>query len=422
MHTVVIGGGVIGLTTAYHLAREGENVTIVEARNFGLGASDVNAGWIVPAEATPVPGPGMVLQSIKWMLRPDSPLYIRPSLNPSFVRFMLGMWRRCNAHDQRLGFEGHLRLAQGTVETFDEYRADGVDFEMHSQGLLKAFKHEANLQHYVEYLDLTRQFDLDPEVLIGDAVRVQEPKLSDAVHGGIFFPHERHVDPGSLVRGLQKRILELGVQIEENAPIDAVDISGHLTTAVRSGMRRFAGDRFVLAGGAWTGHLSKLFGYPLPVRPGKGYAVDVAPYRLGCVINLSDAKVAVTPLDDRLRLSGTMEFAGLDENINQTRVDAILRAPITYFRDWEPPANPPRAQAGCRPMTPDGKPIIGQLGDLTNTYVSSGHGMLGVTLAPGTAAALTDLIMRGRLSPDLNTFSPRRFTGYHRHSGEALAA
>lgn len=364
----------------------------------------------------------MVLQSIKWMLRPDSPLYIQPSLNPSFLRFMLGMWRRCNAHDQRLGFEGHLRLAEGTVETFDEYRADGVDFEMHSRGLLKAFMQEANVQHYAVYLDLLRQFDLEPQVLIRDDVRVQEPKLSDAVYGGIFLPHERHVDPGSLIRGLQKRILELGVQIEETAPVDAVDTNGRVTTAVRSDKRRFTGDRFVLAGGPWTGGLSKLFGPPLPVRPGKGYAVDVAPYRLGCAVNLSDAKVAVTPLDDRLRLSGTMEFAGLDENINQVRVDAILRAPTTYFRDWTPPANPVRAQAGCRPMTPDGKPIIGQLGDLTNTYVSTGHGMLGVTLAPGTAAALTDLILRGHLSPVLNAFSPHRFTTHRRRSDKALVA
>jgi D-amino-acid dehydrogenase len=422
LHTVIIGGGIIGLTTAYHLAREGESVTIVEARNSGLGASDANAGWIVPAEAAPVPGPGMVLQSVKWMLRRDSPLYIRPSLNPSFVRFMLGMWRRCNANDQRLGFEGHLRLAQGTVGTFDEYRADGVDFEMHSRGLLRVFIQEASLQHQAEHLDLVRQFDLDPQVLIGDAVRVREPKLSDAVYGGIFFPHERHLDPGALVRGLQKRILELGVQIEENVPVNAVDTNGHVTIAVRSGTRRFTGDRFVLAGGAWTGPLSKLFGHPLPVRAGKGYAVDVGPYRLGCAVNLSDAKVAITPLDDRLRLAGTMEFASLDENINQVRVDAILRAPTAYFRDWRAPVKPPRAQAGCRPMTPDGKPIIGQLGDLTNTYVSTGHGMLGVTLAPGTAAALTDLILRGRLSPDLNTFSARRFAGRRRYRGKALHA
>jgi len=219
------------------------------------------------------------------------------------------------------------------------------------------------------------------------------------------------VDPGALARALHKRIGELGVQIEENAPVDRVEKSGDRVVAVHSGSRRFAADRVVLAAGAWTGALSKLFGTRLPVRPGKGYSVDVAPYGLRGAINLSDAKVAVTPLADRLRLAGTMEFGGLDEDLNQVRVDAILRAPSTYFRDWAPPSASPPAKAGCRPMTPDGKPIIGRLGDLTNAYVSTGHGMLGVTLAPGTAGALTDLILRDRLSPDLNTFSPARFLG-----------
>jgi D-amino-acid dehydrogenase len=409
VHTVVIGAGVIGLTSAYHLAREGENVTVVDARACGLGASDVNAGWIVPAEAAPVPGPGMVLKSMKWMLRPDSPLYIRPSLRPSFVKFMLGMWQRSNYADQRLGFEGHLRLARGTVETFDEYRADGMDFEMQSKGLLMAFTEAENLEHHLDYLDLVRQFDLDPQVLIGDDVRAYEPHLSDRVQGGIRFPLERHVDPGALTRSLHKRLQEIGVQVEENYPIDRVEHDDRTVRAVASGSRRYVGDRFVLAAGAWTGPLSALFDAPLPVRPGKGYSVDVAPYGVRGAINLSDAKVAVTPLSNRLRLAGTMEFGGLDEVVNRVRVEAILRAPRTYFRDWEPPADPPPAQAGCRPMTPDGKPIIGRLGTLRNAFVSTGHGMLGVTLAPGTAAALTDLILRDRMSPNLDAFNPQRF-------------
>lgn len=409
MQTVVIGGGVVGLTQAYHLARGGESVMVLDARGTGLGAAEVNAGWICPAEAAPVPGPGVVLQSMKWMLRPDSPLYIRPSLRPSFVRFMLAMWGKSNAKDQRAGFEGHLRLAQGSIETFDEYRADGMDFEMHSEGLLMAFTEKENLEHHLDNLDLVRSFDLDPEVLVGDDVRNHEPLLTDAVYGGIYFPRERHVDPGAMMRAFHKRLLELGVEIVEHAPVDRVETSGERVTAVCSGGRRFSGDRFVLATGAWSGPVSKLFHEPLPVRPGKGYSLEVPSYGLRSAVNLSDAKVAVTPFNERLRLAGTMEFGGLDEEINQVRVDAILRAPRKYFRGWEPPSSPVLARAGMRPMTPDGMPIIGRLGRLENTYVSTGHGMLGVTLAPGTASALTDLILRGRTSPALRPFAPSRF-------------
>lgn len=421
MHTVIIGGGVIGLTTAYHLAREGESVTVIDARGTGLGASEVNAGWICPAEAAPVPGPGVVLKSMKWMLRPDSPLYIRPSLEPSFIKFMLGMWRKSNARDQRAGYEAHLRLAQHSIETFDEYRADGMDFEMHTNGLLMAFTEKDNLEHHLGNLDLVRKFELDPRVMVGDAVREHEPLLSDNVYGGIHFPLERHLDPGAMSRALHRRLLELGVEIVENAPLTKVEKTGNKITAVHAGSRTFRGDNYVLAAGAWTGPASKLFGEPLPVRPGKGYSVEVAPYGLRGAVNLSDAKVAVTPFNERLRLAGTMEFGGLDENINQVRVDAILRAPKTYFRDWEPPTGPVQARAGIRPMTPDGMPIIGSLGQLANTYVSTGHGMLGVTLAPGTAAALTDLMLRGREIPALAPFSSSRFRGGPRRTPQAVA-
>ncbi|UOQ90525.1 FAD-dependent oxidoreductase [Agromyces endophyticus] len=411
MHTVVIGGGVIGLTTAYHLARDGETVTLVDARPTGLGASDVNAGWVVPAEAAPVPGPGVVLTSMKWMLRPDSPLYIKPSLRPSFVSFMFGLWRASNAKDQRAGFAAHLALAEDSVHLFDEYRADGVDYELHHEGLLMAFKEKELMQHHLGYVDLVRQYGLEPSVLVGDAVREHEPLLSDAVEGGLYFPKELHLDPAAFVGALHSKLVELGVEIVENAPIDGVQVAGDRIVSVSSGSRTFAGDAFLLAAGAWTGPLSKLFGASLPVRPGKGYCIDIEPLGLRSATNLHDAKVAVTPLSRNLRLAGTMEFGGLDEHINQVRVDAILRAPATYFRDWEPPTAKLTPKAGMRPMTPDGLPIIGALPRLRNGYVATGHGMLGVTLAPATARALTDLIRERRAAPVLAPFSPARFRG-----------
>lgn len=413
MHTLVIGGGIIGLTQAYHLAREGEQVTLVDARATGLGASEVNAGWVVPAEAAPVPGPGVVLQSMKWMLRPDSPLYIRPSLDPAFAKFMLGMWGKSNRSAQRAGFDGHLRLAQDTVEIFDEYQADGISFEMHSEGLLMAFTQQEILEHHLGNLDLPRSYGLDPQVLLGDDVRNHEPLLADVIRGGIYYPKERHLDPGALCRSLHAKLVQLGVDIVENAPLQSVQHSSGKINSVTAGGRTLRADNYVLATGAWTGELSKLFGLRLPVRPGKGYSVEVDPLPLRGATNLWDAKVAITPFESRLRIAGTMEFGGLDEDINQVRVDAILRAPAKYLRGFTVPEHKVEAKAGMRPMTPDGLPIMGQLPRFQNGYVSTGHGMLGVTLAPASAEALTQLIRTGRRQPKLNIFDPARFARSH---------
>jgi D-amino-acid dehydrogenase len=409
-HVVVIGGGAIGLMTAYQLATDGARVTLVDARRTGQGAAEVNAGWICPAESAPVPGPGMISTSLRWMLRRDSPLYIRPSLDPQFVRFMLGMWRSCNAPAQQAGFEAHLRLAASSGEAYARYRADGLDFELRHDGLLMAFTDPDNLEHHRGLLELARRYDRDPQVLLGDDVRLQEPKLSDRVHGGIYFPHEEHLDPPALMAALHRRLLELGVTILENAPIDGAERGSGGLRNITAGGQRIGGDAYVLAAGAWTGPISKLLGVPLPVRPGKGYSIDVEPYDLRSSVNLSDAKVAVTPLARNLRLAGTMEFAGLDEELNQVRVGAILRAPSAYFRDWTPPAGPVTPKAGIRPMTPDGLPVIGRLGNLTNTYVSSGHGMQGVTLGHGSALALSRMVLHDEVPDVLVPFAPQRFT------------
>ena len=411
MRTVVVGGGILGLTLAYELARQGAEVEVLDARESGLGASAVNAGWVVPAEAAPVPGPGLILKSLKWMARKDSPLYIKPSVDPAHVRFMVGMWRRCNARDFRSGFQAHLALAESTNDILDDYARDGIAFESHALGLLMAFRDAENLHHHSADLQLPASFGLDPQVLEGDAIRQAEPALRTGLAGGIFFPHERHLDSASLTAGLRKRILELGGAITEHAPVDRVERVGDTIVAVRSGDRRFAADAFAIAAGAWTGRVTDLFGVPLPIRPGKGYSIDLspAPVTLRTAVNLSDAKVAMTPYDGRLRLSGTMEFAGLDEDVNHTRVAAILRAPAGYIEGWQTPASAPQARAGMRPMTPDGMPVIGRLPGTANAYVSSGHGMLGVTLGPGTSRALADLMLGHGYPPRLLPFAPTRF-------------
>ena len=411
MRTVIVGAGILGLTLAYELARQGAEVEVLDARESGLGASAVNAGWVVPSEAAPVPGPGLIMKSLKWMVHKDSPLYIRPSADPAHVRFMLGMWRRCNARDFRSGFQAHLALCESTNDLLDDWSRDGVVYDSYAQGLLMAFADRANLDHHVGDLDVQASYGLDPQVLEGDAIRQVEPALRQGLAGGIFFPHERHIDAASFTAGLRKRIVELGGTISEHVRIDRVERFGDTIVAVRSGDRRFTGDAFVVAAGAWTGQVTDLFGVPLPIRPGKGYSIDLvpAPVEIHTAINLSDAKIAMTPYAGRLRLSGTMEFAGLDEDVNQTRVGAVLRGPAGYIDGWVTPASAPQAKAGMRPMTPDGMPIVGRLPGTANAYVSSGHGMLGVTLGPGTSHALADVILGKGYPPRLLPFTPNRF-------------
>lgn len=411
MRVVIVGAGVLGLTLAYDLARQGADVEVLDARASGQGASAVNAGWVVPAEAAPVPAPGLIMKSLKWMVHKDSPLYIKPSLDPAHVSFMVRMWRRCNERDFRDGYNAHLALADTTNDILDDYARDGIDFESHQTGLLMTFADRHNLDHHLTDLDLPAAYGLDPQVFLGDAVRDIEPALRSGLGGGLFFPHERHLDPVALTASLRRRIVELGGTIKENSAVTRVERVNETIVAVRSGERRISGDAFVVAAGAWTGAITALFGSPLPIRPGKGYSMDLtpAPIQVSHAINLSDAKVAVTPFHGRMRLSGTMEFAGLDEKVNAARVQAILQAPRGYFDDYVAPAAAPQAKAGMRPMTPDGMPVIGTLPGTVNAFVSSGHGMLGVTLGPGTSRALAERVLGGRLPTRLIPFSPTRF-------------
>jgi D-amino-acid dehydrogenase len=411
MKVVVIGGGVIGLTSAYHLVKLGHGVTLIDSGQIGRGASHGNAGWIVPAESGPVAAPGMIVQGLKWMLRADSPLYIRPSLDRDLVRFLFALARRCNREDYRSVLRANIELSEHTMDLLDGYVRDGVRFEMHAQGLLMAFAHREKLIAHQQDLDIPQRLGLDPHVLTGTQLAAQEPALSSALAGAIWFPHERHVRPDTLVAGLAGACASMGVTCVEDAPVGAVHRDGNRVVAVDTPTATHEAEVFVVAAGAMSGPLAARFGARLPVRPGKGYSVDFTPppIHLKGIVNLCDDKVAVTPLDGALRLAGTMEFAGWDTEVNAVRVAAIRRAPARYFTEWTDSGPTTAPWAGARPMTPDGLPIIGRIPTTANAYVATGHGMLGVTLGPATGWLLAEAIDSGSPPPALRAFAPERF-------------
>lgn len=417
---VIVGGGVIGLCVAFALERRGVPVTVFDAGPPEEAASHVNAGWIVPTLAEPVPAPGLLAASLRWMLQPDSPLYIEPRLlrDPVFLRWTIHFWRHCNARDYRAGTEATAAFGARALALYDTLREAGVRYEEHRDGLIFAYRSPDTLRHDYAALEPIRRFGFEISPLLGgDALRELEPSLSQTVSGGYWLPNERSVRPDTLVRGLLAFLQQRGVAIHQNTPVSGIETNGTRATAVIAGGQRHPADRIVVAAGAWTPRLLKPLRVHLPIAAGKGYSIDIAPQPLAEPVRrplyLHETRVAITPLDGFIRLAGTMEFSGLNHDLRPERVAAIARSAGWAIRGWpeQTATTGPgiRVWSGPRPMTPDGLPVIGWLPGYRNLAVASGHAMLGVTLAPATGEAIADLLTTGRPPETIAPFDPARF-------------
>lgn len=422
MTTVIVGAGAVGLATAYELIKAGDDVVVVDAAAAGQGASHGNAAKIAVGECGPVPAPGVLLQGIKWMLRPDSPLSVKPSLAPSYLKFMFSMARHCNERDFRKGLELTLRLAEDANDLLDEYVEDGLEFEMHERGVLLAFETKERLEEQATFLPVWEKYGYPAERLNADEVRQKEPALTERIRYGLSFPTDRQLDPDTLTSALVTSIRSAGGKVVENVTVDDFGVSGGKVTAVSlSNGDRLLCDSVVLAAGVAVRPLAHKLGVNLPIHPGKGYSIDYTapPVDLKTSLTLEDARVAVTPLNGFLRFAGTMEFGSYKNNVSAVRVEAIRRAARENIRGWAAAeADGPdgvgerAAWAGMRPMTPDGLPVVGRLHGPSNTYIAGGHGMLGLTLAPGTGKYIADLITgrKPRLDRhDQDLISPARY-------------
>jgi D-amino-acid dehydrogenase len=410
---VVIGAGVVGLASAYELRRGGADVTVLDMGQPGAACSAGNAGWIVPVISTPLPAPGLVATSLKWMLKPDSPLYIKPRVDPGFNRWLWRFWRNCRPAQFQAGLDALGRLNRRTMPLFDALVDDGVRFEMHRAGLLFVSFDRTMLEHAADEVGHLTGFGYaHPPLLSASDVRELEPGLSSAVAGGFFIEQERHVRPETLSAGLVAWLEERGVEILPGVEAIGLERRGRAITAVTTRDGSLAADQVLVAAGAWTGRLAAKLGIALPIEAGKGYSITyTAPERqLNHPLDLVEARVAVTPFDGGLRLAGTMELSGLNLRLEPTRVEAIRRSGERFLGAWSR-GNEERVWVGMRPLTPDGLPVIGRLPVAENLYVNSGHQMLGVTLAPATGQVIAQYMLTGTSDIDLTPFDPARFGG-----------
>lgn len=407
----IIGGGIIGLLSAYHLRKRGADVIVIDKGKAGQACSVGNAGWLVPSIAGPLPSPGLTLKSIKWLLRPDSPLYIKPSAIPRLLGWLWQFNRHCNLKDYEAGFHAVATLGRTTMSLYDELAADGVAFEMDQRGLLFLFHTETEMRAVLDDLRKLEQYGYtQPTELSGRELQEKEPDVAADLVAGLLLEGDRYVQPETLCAGLAASLRDAGVEIREDLAVREVIRNGERVTALVCSDGQVQADTFVIAAGAWSGRLAELCGYPLPVQAGKGYSITIRnpSVTVRHLLYLGDAKIGCTPFRDAFRIAGSMELSGVNLTLDRKRVLALERAVQRYVPNAL--AGESREEwVGMRPITPDGLPVIGRLPSCSNVYVATGHAVLGVTLAPSTGAALAELILEGRSETDLRPFDPGRF-------------
>ena len=415
---VVVGGGVIGLSVAWYARREGFEVTVLERGSPAHDSCSLgNAGMVVPSHFVPLAAPGMVGMGLRSLGNRRSPVYVKPRLDPAFVRWSWNFWRSATrAHVQRSA--PVLRdLSLLSRRCYEELAAErGNDFGLEREGLLMLCRTEHALEEEAAAAAHARELGLDARVLDAAGLAALEPGLRTAALGGVHYAQDCHLSPQRFVAGLVRDLEASGARLVWNAEATGWRVEGRRgaerIVALETSAGEFTADEYLLAAGSWSPRTVSGLDLRLPIEAGKGYSVTLPRPRAvprTCAI-LVEARIAVTPMQGALRFAGTMELAGLDESIDPERVRAIVEAVPAYYPDFalaDFDGLPP--WRGLRPCTPDGLPYLGRVRRYRNFSVATGHAMMGLSLAPATGRLLAELLAGRPTSLPLDACAPERF-------------
>lgn len=402
----VIGGGVVGVACAVELARRGARVTVFERDRVGEACSFGNAGWLTPSLAAPLANPGMVFKSLRWMLDPESPLYIKPQLDPAYLRWLAGFLLASRRAPYERGLEAMIELCRHSVDLWEELsRRTAHPFGFERKGLVTIHESSASLEEAEHSPDFPGKHGIRCETWSAEELREKEPLVTGPQAGGHFFPDDAHCEPHEAVIAMKEEGSGLGVRFLEGVEIFAIEGGARGPRRLRTTRGEWTADRVVVAAGAWSDSLGAMLGIRVPVMGAKGYSIllprgEVHPQR---ALYLIERKVAATPHAGSLRLAGTLELVHRDLSVNQRRVEAILRGARSVLDLGEAPT-PTRVWRGLRPCTPDGMPLIGRSRAPGEVWLATGHQMTGLKTAPGTALLLAQL-----MSGEAPRFDPAPF-------------
>lgn len=410
-HCVIIGGGIIGLSTAYYLRKEGHEVTVIDRSNFSGGASYVNAGYITPSHIISLAAPGIITKGLKWMLDSSSPFYVKPRLDIDFLKWGWAFKRSANHKKVVASIPVIKDINVFSRELYQELKNSGdFDFHYEHKGLLMAYKDEKVGEEEWEVGQKAIELGLKVEHLSKKQVDELQPKANLDVKGGVYFHSDAHMTPGDFMKQMLEFLRKNGVNVLAEEEVSDIEFTNGAITKIMTNKREVGVDEVILAAGSWTSKLSKKLGINMLLQAGKGYRINVArETNIVLPTILCEAKVAVTPMDGFTRFAGTMEIGGINHTINPTRVNAIARAGENYFRGLAiTDQEKAEAQCGLRPLTPDGLPYIGRSAKCKNLTIATGHAMMGWSMGPATGKLVTEIISEQKSSLDLTPYHPDR--------------
>ena len=409
---IIIGGGIIGLSSAYYLQKSGWDVTVLDKSDFNDNCSYGNMGYVCPSHFIPLAAPGIIKQGLKWMWNSKSPFYVQPRLNGALINWGLKFFRSASKENVE-GSAIPLRdIALLSQHEYEEWKKE-FDFSYEHKGLLEIFQTGAKAEHAKHTVEKAKELGLDTELLSYDQLQSMEPHTKINALGAILFKCDAHLFPDKLMKGLIHKLKSSGVKLYPHEEVITFEKNRNNIAKVITKNKSFEADQVVIATGAWSREVAAMINIRLPLIPGRGYSITLedSPYKVNYPAVLMEGRAAVTPMDgNKIRFGGTMEITSTQKPPRMNRVQGILNAVKRFYPEFDiPMPAQEKTWYGYRPCSADGLPYIGKVKKWDNVVIATGHSMLGLSLGAGTGKLVSEIINELPLSMNIAPFNAERF-------------
>lgn len=413
-HALIIGAGISGLATAYHLNQTGMEVTVFDKTEATNNCSFGNAGLIAPRYIIPLASPGVISQGLGYMLKKESPFYIHPRLNKDLISWLWKFKKAATPERSKAAgpvLRDLIRRNQKLLERLQD--KDQLEFSYHKNGHLTLCETTATLEKEKKTAERAKELGVEVQILTAEEVFEKEPHAPKNTIGASFYPEDAHLYSNQLMKELHQLLEKRGVTFQLNTEIkNLVETPSGETWAISAQKETFTGDYAIVCGGAWTPDLMKKLHVNIPIQAGKGYSITLKnpPHISRYNFTMEEKKVAITPMGNAMRFAGTMEIVGRNLSITAPKVRAIKKAILEFYPDYVmEDLDKEEVWVGLRPCSADGMPYVGKIENYQNIYISSGYSMVGMSLSFATGEIIKQLMTTGKADLWNPLINPNRF-------------